>query len=92
MNDRTKVTNDYDWMKTPEWKAIRKISYDNCINFTGQIERGLPLKPSNSTLPVGGEKVMTFGKYKSKAVSWVKQHDLSYYNWCCKEIKGFKPL
>lgn len=79
-----------EWRKNPKWLEIRGITTKELYSFTGQVERGTPLKGSKTqSAPVDG-KVMTFGKHKGKSIEWVKTNDKWYYNWACENVKGFK--
>ena len=78
------------WTRAPKWLAIKGITTHELRTFSGQIERGTPLRgPSIPVAAPPKSKVLTFGKYKTKEVDWVKEHDPSYYSWAVSNIPNF---
>jgi len=78
-----------EWRKHPKWLAIKGISKHEIETFSGQVERGTPLRGKiEEVKPIG--KVFTFGKYRGKTFDWVKANDSYYWNWAKENIKGFK--
>lgn len=45
-------------------------------------ERGPPIEKKNPA-------VLMFGKYKGKTYQWVRKNDMNYFEWACREVKGF---
>ena len=86
-----------------EWKTGTRITKENLDKGTGPIEHitaaqvfGGSSKPGptiREPLTVAApikSPVIWFGKHKGKTVAQLKKEDPGYYDWACREIKGFK--
>lgn len=79
--NRAKI--DPKWKENAKFLSIKGISKQNCIEKTGEIVAGEPLKKEEK------KKIFTFGKYKNKTFDYVRANDENYWNWCCENIKDF---
>lgn len=77
-----KIAEDYK--TNPKFAKLEKISLENCLKCTGQIERLDTKKLLDEVLPKMG-----FGKYKEKTFKWVQENDPGYMGWCIENISGF---
>ena len=75
-----------------EWMAGPRVTFRDMNEGTGLMERvEEPLGSTSSRGAPGGKSgVMTFGKYRGKSFSEVKEQDPNYWDWVIENIGGFR--
>lgn len=95
--------SDKSWMKSEKFLAIKGITTREIATFSGQVEKGTPLKTNfsaqggriNSSTVVKSTAptyLVGFGKYAAKEISWVKEHDNGYFTWAIQNVGKFAKM
>ena len=87
--DPNPVKKGQIWEKTRLFLQIKGISLKNCIEKSGEIEAGEPIKSTYKGKEVNKADVIGFGKYKGKTKDFVKKNDIGYFTWAKENVKNF---
>jgi hypothetical protein len=73
------------------WRKGPSISFNDLKNGTGNVEHITSAKFFNTSDPEEsrGEALITFGKFKGKPLSWVKENERNYWDWCRGNLDWF---
>ena len=63
---------------------LEKISLENCLEGTGEIQKIKASEIRAKSLPT-----IQFGKYKGKTYRWLKENDPHYFAWAEENVEGF---
>lgn len=77
-----KVSKNYEINE--KYLKLEKISLENCIEGTGQIQKISSKEIFARSLPT-----IQFGKYKGKTYKWLKENDPHYFTWAEENVEGF---
>ena len=87
-----KEKEDDNWRENRKWLDIVGISYNDCVNATGLMER-LPrdhfVKKKNTPTQKPGQLV-GFGKYKDLTIDELRKQQPQYYSWALENVNGFR--
>lgn len=78
-----------DWLA---WKQVKPITKENLIKGTGCIQLLPPNTRIGEERPEESGKLIPLGKYRGRAVDWVKQNDPNYWSWAVTNIAVFSKL
>lgn len=84
LHERKKNPKDDSWKKGP------KITFKDCVNGTGEMQKTTIKEILGSKFVPDDE--MKFGKHKGQKLTWVKENDEGYWNWAIDNVGGFDKL
>ena len=92
MTDFNLYLKDLGTKKTDAWRQGDSISFQDCLNGTGKMEK-ISAREALNLEGIKAEKddsLMNFGKYAAKTMEWVREHDARYFEWAMENVKGFE--
>jgi len=78
---------DPKWRECHLWKTINGITLRNCLDYSGDIGKGEPLKKVENKGPL-----INFGKFKGRPIAELIGAEDQYLEWASQNVHGFSSL